>query len=108
LARTHHDFTVLPGGIVAAASWIATGRDPASDLLERSPDGTIRTVVRIDNNIYRSTTFHANSILYHAADDSYTIGDRNPNLYVKISRATGAVLWQFGGSCTNTPAPKCA
>ncbi len=106
LSSTHHDFTVLPGGIVASVSWIQSGMDPPSDLIERSPDGTIKTVVRLDSNIYQSSTFHANSIHYHPSDDSYTISDRNPNLYVKVNRQ-GQVLWQFGGNCSNAPAPKC-
>lgn len=106
LSKIHHDFTVLPGGIVAGPSWTTTGRDPPSDLIERSPDGTIETVVRIDENVYQSSTYHTNAIVYYAADDTYTLGDRNPNAFVKISR-TGEVLWQFGGSCTNAPAAKC-
>ncbi|HEY3496903.1 MAG TPA: aryl-sulfate sulfotransferase [Polyangiaceae bacterium] len=107
LSKTHHDFTVLPGGIVAAPSWASTGMDPPSDLIERSPDGMIKTVVRIDQQIYQSNTYHTNAIVYYPDDDTYTLGDRNPNAYVKISRA-GDVLWQFGGSCSNAPAPKCA
>ena len=49
----------------------------------------------------------SNSILYHLAEDSYTIGDRNPNLYVKVTRA-GSPVWQIGGSCTGALAAKCA
>jgi hypothetical protein len=107
LSRVHHDFTVLPGGIVAGPSWVSTGRDPPSDLIERSPDGTIDVVATIDENIYRSTTYHTNAIVYYPESDTYTLGDRNPNAFVKLSR-TGEVLWQFGGSCSNSPAPKCA
>jgi hypothetical protein len=107
LAETHHDFTVLPGGIVAAPSWVSGGNDPPSDLIERSPDGTIDVVFTIDETIYQSNTYHANGISYIPADDSYTISDRNPNLFVKVNRQ-GQLLWQFGGSCNNAPAPKCA
>ena len=116
LSSTHHDFTVLPGGIVAAMSWTTSGFDPESDLLERSPDGTVRTAFQIGSNVYLGgqselgagpNSFHSNSIHYYVADDSYTIGDRNPNLFVKVSRA-GQVQWQFGGNCAGAPAPKCA
>jgi hypothetical protein len=107
LSKVHHDFTVLPGGVVAGPSWVSTGRDPPSDLIERSPDGTIKKVVTIDANIYQSMTYHTNAIVYYPETDTYTLGDRNPNAFVKISR-TGEVLWQFGGSCSNAPAPKCA
>jgi len=98
LSNAHHDLTVLPGGIVATVLWSA-GRESASDLVERSPDGTIKKVVTLNSSIYAAggMGFHANSILYHPGDDSYTISDRYPNLYVKLSRA-GQLLWQFGGS----------
>lgn len=98
LNNTHHDFTVLPGGVIASVSWTA-GAESASNLIERSPDGTIKTVVKLDAAIYAASGpgFHANSILYHPADDSYTISDRYPNVYVKLTRA-GQLVWQFGGS----------
>lgn len=98
LSNAHHDLTVLPGGVVATVLW-TSGAESPSDLVERSPDGTIKTVVRLDSAIYAAggIGFHANSILYHPSDESYTISDRYPNLYVKVSR-TGQLLWQFGGS----------
>ena len=98
LSNAHHDFTVLPGGIVATVLW-TSGGESASDLVERSPDGTIKKVVTLNSSIYAQGQigFHANSILYHPSDDTYTISDRYPNLYVKLSRA-GQLLWQFGGS----------
>jgi hypothetical protein len=117
LSRSHHDFTVRRGGIVATMVWISGGTDPESDLVERAADGTLTTVARLGPQMYAggpsvtgggAITYHPNAILYHEADDTYTVGDRNPNLFVKISRTTGKALWQFGGSCTNAPAPKCA
>jgi hypothetical protein len=117
LSGAHHDFTVLPGGIVAAMVWASTGTDPESNLIERYSDGSQKTVFKIGSNLYvggqssmgsaRSNGYHSNSILYHPLDDSYTIGDRDPNLYVKVTR-TGSPLWQIGGSCTNAPASRCA
>jgi hypothetical protein len=116
LSKAHHDFTVLPGGIVAAMVWSASGTDVESDLVERSPNGTSKTAFRIGKNIYLggpselgggSSSFHCNSILYYKDDDSYIIGDRNPNMFVKVSH-TGSAQWQFGGNCSGAPAPKCA
>lgn len=107
LNKAHHDFCVLPNNGVAAMSWTAAGGDPPSDLIEWSPDGTIKTVVTIDEQIYQSNTYHSNAIHYYPSDDSYTISDRNPNLFVKVSRA-GKVLWQFGGSCSGAPTAACA
>jgi len=98
LSNAHHDFTVLPGGVIATVAWTSGGESP-SDLLERSPDGNIKKVVTLDSAIYAASGpgFHANSILYHPADDSYTISDRYPNIYIKLTR-TGQLVWQFGGS----------
>ncbi len=103
LERAHHDFTVMPGGRVAALAWDGPGIDPESALLIRSPDGTVTSPFKIGSNLYLSDTFHANAIHYLPCDDSFTIADRNPNVFVKVS-ATGAVAWQLGGSCDNAPA----
>jgi hypothetical protein len=117
LSSAHHDFAALPGKI-AAMVWTATGTDPESNLVERASDGSgsTTTVFKIGSNLYAGgssamggggNTYHCNSIQYHAADDSYTIGDRNPNLYVKVKH-DGTPVWQIGGSCTGAKAPKCA
>jgi Arylsulfotransferase (ASST) len=58
---------------------------------------TTKTIVADMSSVYTSSTFHTNAVHYYPKDDSYTIGDRNPNLYVKITRA-GSLVWQFGGS----------
>jgi hypothetical protein len=113
LENAHHDFAVLPGKI-AAMVWTTTDTDAESQLVEMNADGSGSTTTRfeIGANLYvggsgsgpdPSHSYHSNSILYHAADDSFTIGDRDPNLYVKVSHA-GAIEWQLGGSCTNAPA----
>jgi hypothetical protein len=39
---------------------------------------------------------HPNAIHYYPSDDTYTVSDRNPNLFVKFTRQ-GVPLWQFGG-----------
>jgi len=116
LSKSHHDFTVLKGGVIATMLWAGSGSDPESDLVERDAKGTITTLFRIGPKVYAggpsvlgggSSTFHSNSILYHESDSSFTIGDRNPNVFVKVSRS-GQPLWQLGGNCSGAPAPKCA
>ena len=113
LASAHHDFAVLPGKI-AALVWATADTSAESNLVEMSSDGSgsPTTVFEIGPNLYvgatsagqpSTTSYHCNSILYHPADDSFTIGDRFPNLYVKVSHA-GVLQWQFGGSCANAPA----
>jgi hypothetical protein len=103
LDTAHHDFTVMPGGKVAALVWSNAGIDPPSDLVIRSPDGTIASAFTVGSNLYLSDSFHANAIHYLPFDDSFTIADRNPNLFVKVS-AAGAVQWQLGGVCDQAPA----
>jgi hypothetical protein len=111
MKNCHHDLTILPDGRAACMSWIQQSGDQPSDLLESDEKGNVKKIVTVDSKIYvggsglggGSGTFHANSIHYHQKDDSYTIGDRNPNLFVKVDH-TGKLLWQFGGSCTNAPA----
>ena len=96
LTKAHHDIAVLPGGIVAALVWVDVVG--ASDLVERSPDGTVTTVIRLDNRVLKpmpNGQLHANSIMYHQADDTYTVGDIYASAYVKVTRQ-GKLLWQFG------------
>jgi hypothetical protein len=108
LEFAHHDFTVIPGGKVAALSWREPGVDPESELVIRAPDGTVTAPFTIGGNLYRSTSFHANAIHYLPFDDSFTISDRYPNLFVKVS-ASGAPQWQLGGVCDGAPAgSRCA
>jgi hypothetical protein len=109
LVNAHHDFTVLPGKI-ATMAWAAAGLDDESNLVEMNSDGSgsPTTLFEIGDNLYAAGTspyarYHSNSIHYHASDDSFTIGDRDPNLYVKVSHA-GVLQWQLGGSCSNAPA----
>jgi hypothetical protein len=102
LAAAHHDFTPLPGDGVAAMLWTASGLNAPNELVERAADGTITTIVADFSSLYNSTTFHPNAIHYYPSDDSYTISDRDPNLFVKITRE-GDLVWQFGGTNPKDP-----
>lgn len=113
LSNAHHDFAVMPGKI-AAMVWTTADIDSESTLVEVNSDGSGSTtsIFNIGPNLYvggpsavggSTNSYHCNSILYHSADDSFTIGDRNSNLYVKTSHS-GTIQWQLGGSCLNAPA----
>ncbi len=114
LSSTHHDFTVLPEGVVAAFSWSDSGWDVESDLLLRAPDGSITTAFHVGSNLYpggtsvfgMSNSYHANSINYYPSDDSFMIADRNPAVIVKVT-TSGQAVWQLGGDCAATSAPAC-
>jgi hypothetical protein len=108
MKKSHHDLTAIPGGF-ATILWNATGTDAPCSLVERADDGTITTIVADMSSVYNgvATTstggkFHTNSIHYYPSDDTYTLGDRNPNLYVKVSR-TGQLIWQLGGGMPKDP-----
>lgn len=107
LENTHHDFTVLPGGKIAALSWKTAGIDPESELLVRAVDGSVERLFTIGSNLYRAESYHANSLHYVPFDGGFTVSDRNPNLIVKVS-AHGVPEWQLGGDCDGAPALACS
>jgi Arylsulfotransferase (ASST) len=99
LTSSHHDLTAIPGGF-ATMLWNKSGTDAPCSLIERADaTGAITTVVADMSTVYNSSTntFHSNAVHYYPSDNTYTVGDRNPSLYVKLSR-TGSLIWQFGGS----------
>ena len=96
LTASHHDMTAIPGGF-ATLLWNTSGMDVPCSMVERTDSGTMKTVVANMNTVYNSNTLHTNSIHYYPSDNTYTLGDRNPNMYVKMSR-TGQLIWQLGGS----------
>ena len=104
LDYAHHDFTVMPGGKVAALAWATPGNDPPSAVVIRSPDGSVATAFTAGASVFGADTYyHANAIHYFPSDDSFTIADRNVNAVVKVS-ATGAPQWEIGGTCVGVPA----
>lgn len=103
LASAHHDFTPIPGDGVAAMLWTGSVTNAPNELVERASDGTITTIVADFSALYNSATyFHPNAIHYYPSDDTYTISDRDPSLFVKITR-TGQLIWQFGGTNPKDP-----
>jgi hypothetical protein len=101
LGSTHHDFTVLPAGGLVSFRWTGAGMDAPNELIERSGSGTITIIVPNMSTLYRGSGsgsgYHPNAIHYHQSDDSYTISDRNVNLFIKVRR-NGQLVWQLGGS----------
>jgi hypothetical protein len=101
LREGHHDLAALPGGVMTAIAYM----DDCSGLIERSPDGKRKVIVRDVSTLYQpgGSVFgaerecHPNSVLYHPEDDTYTLSDRNSNTFVKFTR-DGTLLWQLGGS----------
>ncbi len=108
LANAHHDLTALPGGVIATLSWSDANSD--SEILERAPDGTLTSVITLDDKVFQypeNTEPHANSLHYHSADDTYTVGDLYARTIVKVTRS-GKLVWQLSESCDGARAPACA
>jgi Arylsulfotransferase (ASST) len=98
----HHDLTATPDGF-ATLLWNKSGSDAPCSLVEwHRSGGDVTTVVADLGTVYTASTFHPNAVHYYPSDDSYTLGDRNPNLFVKLSRA-GDLIWQFGGGQPKDP-----
>jgi hypothetical protein len=102
LTTSHHDLAAIPGGF-ATLLWNNTGTDAPCSLVEHADaTDTLTTVVADMGTVYSSKTFHTNSVHYYPGDDTYTVGDRNPSLYVKLTRG-GQLVWQFGGTAPKDP-----
>lgn len=97
LESAHHDFAVLPGGTAAFLVWSGQA-DESSDLVERSPDGTLRTIAALDEATLGSTAtkFHSNALRYYARDDSYSLSDLSTSGIYKFNRQ-GQLTWQSSG-----------
>jgi hypothetical protein len=96
LSSIHHDFTVTPKNEIIAIVYKTGGS--SSQILSRAANGTISTIVADVTTLYKpSGDIHPNYIRYYEFDSSFTFGDRNTNLIVKIRR-NGSLVWQFGGS----------
>ncbi len=93
MAESHHDLAPLPDGNVA----VLIHGSACSEVVEVGPDLSVTPTIDLAGK-YTSPDCHANSILYHAADDTFTISDRSANLYVKVDRVGGNLHWQFGGT----------
>lgn len=94
LSGGHHDFTVTPGGKIVAI----VHQNSCSGIVERTPAGEVTTLVSDVHELYEPVgDCHPNAIHYHPEDESFTVSDRNPDLFVKFSR-TGELEWQLGGA----------
>src|SRR4029078_10705719 len=78
LTTAHHDMTAIPGGF-ATVLWNTSGIDAPCSLVEPSDTGPQTTIMPNIPTVYNSNPFHTNSIHYFPSDNTYTLGDRNPN-----------------------------
>jgi hypothetical protein len=94
LNGAHHDLTVTPDNGLAVLVWSGG----CTAVVKRSESGQLSTIVADVNTLYATRNdCHTNAINYNVWDQSYTLSDRNPNLFVKMT-ATGSLVWQLGGT----------
>jgi hypothetical protein len=94
----HHDFTTgLPDGTVGFIRRVGS-----VDYVSELKDGTVTNKFNVTTMFGSSAGVqpHANSIHYHADDDSYTVSDRDYNAYIKASRS-GTKAWSIGGTSSS-------
>lgn len=93
----NHELTVLPDETVVFDAYT---QGPCDDIRERSPDGSVRTVVNAATAEGLTgddlTPCHVNSVQYSPWDDSLIFSDLNHNNITKIRR-DGTVVWVLGG-----------
>jgi len=96
--KQNHDLVVLPDETVV---FIAYGSNGCDDIMERSPSGSVRTIVNSGSAFGDSTSCHCNSIQYWKEDDTITVGDLDHNAYFRTTR-DGQIKWVLGGGSYNT------
>lgn len=116
--EAHHDFVELPDGKLGhlahdyrTMTWGELGERPVQidQIAELGDDGRSTVVfdagLALPDQLYPVCRHsvggdwaHANSLVYDPLDDTYLMNLRNLDVLLKVSRATGALVWQLGGA----------
>ena len=92
-----HQLTVLPDETVAFYA-ADSGTDGCSDIKERSPNGTVRTIVNSQKALGTTGQCHVNNIQYSSQDDTLVFSDHIHCAVAKIKRSDGSVVWILNGT----------
>jgi hypothetical protein len=88
----NHQLTVLPDETVA---FFAYGTNGCDDIKERSPTGTVKTIVNSETAHGGTGTCHVNTVQYSKLDDTLVFSDLDHNCLTKVTR-TGTTVWVLG------------
>jgi hypothetical protein len=88
-ADLNHDFAVRSDETIA---FIAYGSNNCDDIKERSPDGTVTTIINSGTAVGASAC-HCNAINYDRNDDTIVFSDLDSSSIVKVTRDTKKVVW---------------
>jgi len=92
-AGVNHQLTVLPDETVA---FYAYGSNGCEDIKERSPTGTVKTIVNSRTAHGGTQGCHINDIQYSPMDQTLVFSDLDNNCITKIKR-DGTVVWVLNG-----------
>lgn len=96
--RFNHDLTVLPDETVI---FVAYGSNGCDDVKERSPSGTVRTIINSGKAFGNATACHCNAIQYDPSDDSVIVSEDDRSGYFKTDRQ-GNIKWVLNGGTYNS------
>ena len=111
VVRVHHDFVELPDGTIAAVRYhtqnVGDEQVEGDRIVEFRPDGTEVEIWSIwDHEEYDPDVVygtgdtgwtHCNALDYDVDEQAYYISSRHLHTIYKVDRATGDLLWRFGG-----------
>ena len=97
MSQLSHQLTVLPDETVAFYA-ADSGTDGCSDIKERAPNGTVRTIVNSQKALGTTGQCHVNNIQYSSEDDTLVFSDHIHCAVAKIKRSDGSVVWILNGA----------
>jgi hypothetical protein len=96
MPKLSHQLTVLPDETVAFYADDG-GTEGCSDIKERAPDGTVRTIVNSQKALGTTGQCHVNDIQYSPEDDTLVFSDHIHCAVAKIKRSDGSTVWILNG-----------
>jgi hypothetical protein len=97
MSKLSHQLTVLPDETVAFYADDGMGQG-CSDIKERAPNGTVRTIVNSQAALGTTGQCHVNNIQYSPQDDTLVFSDHIHCAVAKIRRTDGSVVWILNGA----------
>lgn len=95
----NHDLTVLPDETVIFIAYNSS--KGCDDVKERSPTGSVRTIINSSVAFGNATSCHCNAIQYSKDDDTVIVSDDDHSGYFKTTRQ-GQIKWVLGGGTSNS------
>jgi hypothetical protein len=90
----NHQLTILPDDTVA---FYAYGANGCEDIKERSPSGTVKTIVNAQTAQGTTGGCHVNNVQYSQMDNTLVFSDLDHNNITKVTR-DGKTVWVLSGS----------